>query len=143
MRRNAVVENTTTTLQPEKKQEPIASSSAQSWGNYLLPPSVTVTDLKLQITRMYDPRTVLTYSISGCKPSRLPLDLPKCPEDGSISPTPSVASVITSTIFHNQTEKVNLDVGETSQHLGEDNNASATLALSSAPKKVVEKANKA
>lgn len=94
------------------------NSTPLGWGEYLgiYPPTVTVTNIKLLVTKVLDPRTVLTFSVSGCKPSKLPLDLPKCPDSIDIAATPSsvIGPVVTSTIFYKQpaSEQINLDVGE-------------------------------
>lgn len=45
----------------------------------IVAPTVTVTAISLRTTTVLDPRTVVTFSVKGCRPSRLPLGLDQCP----------------------------------------------------------------
>lgn len=53
------------------------------------PKEVTVTKTIEQIftTKVYDPNTVVTFSVRGCRPSRLPFDLLECQEPEPVAPT--------------------------------------------------------
>lgn len=141
--RNTVESSENKTIVAEKKMEPVQNSTG--WGQYLglLPPSVTVTNTKLAVTRMLDPGTVLTFSVSGCRPSKLPLDLPRCPDDNLIMPTPSVINIITTTVFYEKPTaqtNVHLDVGEA--NVIEQNNGISTETLPTTPTIIVEKVKK-
>lgn len=132
------------TIAPEKRIGNVSISNSTGWGHYLglMPPTVTVTNIRLEITRMIDPGTVLTFSVSGCKPSKLPLDLPKCPENESITPTPSIANIQTTTIMHDNNtnqQQQSLSVGET--QVKEQTNG-PTETLSTTPRIIVEEVKK-
>jgi hypothetical protein len=56
------------------------STGTMDWGEYFGLRQATITDTVIRYeTALYsDPRTVVTFSIVGCQPSRLPFDLPYC-----------------------------------------------------------------
>jgi len=39
---------------------------------------ITKTIKEMSTTKYLDPNTVVTFSVKGCRPSRLPFDLPEC-----------------------------------------------------------------
>ncbi|KAF2893726.1 hypothetical protein ILUMI_12447 [Ignelater luminosus] len=57
------------------------ANKSVGWAEYLgiVAPTVTVTAINLRTTTLLDPRTVVTFSVKGCRPSRLPLGLDRCP----------------------------------------------------------------
>ncbi|XP_017780501.1 PREDICTED: uncharacterized protein LOC108565506 [Nicrophorus vespilloides] len=78
---------------------PSVHTTALGWGEYLgfYAPTVTVQAVHLQTTTVLDPRTVVTFSVRGCKPSRLPLDLNLCPKkQPEIRPTATASIASTS-----------------------------------------------
>lgn len=56
------------------------SKEAPSWGQYfgLRQSSVTDTITHYETAVHTDPGAVVTFSVVGCQPSRLPFDLPYC-----------------------------------------------------------------
>lgn len=89
-------------LQEVKNAEENLETTPLSWGEYIgiYAPTVTTTALYLETTTMMDPRTIVTFSVKGCRPSRLPLDLDTCPEPQEpILPSKVTTMVMTSTVF--------------------------------------------
>ncbi|KAJ9597532.1 hypothetical protein L9F63_011590, partial [Diploptera punctata] len=66
--------------QAEESVEFRASDSSTGWQEYLGLADTTVTDVvKKEVTSVvYDPQVVVTFSIIGCQPKYLPLDLEYC-----------------------------------------------------------------
>ncbi|KAK5642994.1 hypothetical protein RI129_009161 [Pyrocoelia pectoralis] len=56
-------------------------TKAVGWAEYLglVGHTITVTEIRLRTTTVIDPHTVVTFSVKGCKPSRLPMELDRCP----------------------------------------------------------------
>lgn len=82
--------------------EPTIETTPLGWGEYLgfVAPTVTTTAIHVETTTMMDPRTIVTFSVRGCKPSRLPLDLETCPPSPKpILPTRTSKEVMTSTVY--------------------------------------------
>lgn len=78
---------------------------------------MTITEIDLKTTTVFDPRTVVTFSVRGCQPSKLPLDLNACdvPKQNlqDISPTKILQdAVVTPTIFENNKDNANLDYNQ-------------------------------
>lgn len=53
---------------------------------------VTQTLVEVQTSQYMDPNTVVTFSVKGCRPSRLPFDLPECEPVRAEPPPPAVKS---------------------------------------------------
>lgn len=65
----------------EPSEPAVDSSGGWDWDIFnLSPKDVTVTKTVREVftTKYYDPNTVVTFSVKGCRPSRLPFDLPEC-----------------------------------------------------------------
>lgn len=79
---------------PMKQQKPAVapSSGGWDWDIFNLDPKTTVTATETDyVTSTYhDPNTVVTFSVKGCQPSKLPFDLPECrkPEVVQQAPIP-------------------------------------------------------
>ncbi|KAF5278138.1 hypothetical protein FQR65_LT03654 [Abscondita terminalis] len=60
---------------------PVNETKVVGWAEYLglVRPTITVTEIHLKTTTVIDPGTVVTFSVKGCRPSRLPMDLDRCP----------------------------------------------------------------
>lgn len=102
------------------------------WGEYLgiYAPTVTTTAVHLETVTMMDPRTVVTFSVRGCKPSRLPMDLGTCPESAEpILPTRVTQEVMTTTVF--KPELTSPEGVEGSESAGSPSSISPTQALNS------------
>jgi len=80
---------------------PSIHTTALGWGEYfgIYAPTVTITAVNIQTTTVADPKTIVTFSVRGCRPSRLPLDLNLCPKQ-DISPTPATQTTIETTTVH-------------------------------------------
>ncbi|KAB0795996.1 hypothetical protein PPYR_10057 [Photinus pyralis] len=60
---------------------PLNETRVVGWAEYLglVGATFTVTEVHLKTTTVIDPRTVVTFSVKGCRPSRLPMELDRCP----------------------------------------------------------------
>lgn len=76
-------------------------TTALGWGEYfgLIAPTVTATAFHLETMTLMDPNTIVTFSIKGCRPSRLPMDLGTCQNVPGLKPSPTTPEIMTSTVF--------------------------------------------
>ncbi|KAJ8968647.1 hypothetical protein NQ317_015725 [Molorchus minor] len=84
---------------PESKLEQTLHTTQLGWGEYLglYAPTVTVTDTKIAVTTVEDPRIVVTFAVKGCRPMELPNNLKRCPEEAL--PTIAIQDILaTSTV---------------------------------------------
>ncbi|KAK9739126.1 hypothetical protein QE152_g9224 [Popillia japonica] len=84
-----------------------------SWGEYLglSAPTVTLNVTKITTATVLNPRVTVTFSIRGCRPQRMPLDLEKCP----IQPTATALPIVpTSTVNVNSEKMSNSTNGHSS-----------------------------
>lgn len=74
-----------------------------SWAEYLGLDDVIVskTAVVTITAKHYDPKTVITFSVVGCHPSRLPFNLPVCQNDGTNSSTTIATTAETISISKN------------------------------------------
>ncbi|XP_065161437.1 uncharacterized protein [Atheta coriaria] len=98
---------------------PSIHTTPLGWGEYfgIYAPTVTVTAMQMRTTTVLDPRTVVTFSVKGCKPSRLPMDLSLCPSQTppllDIKPTSVVtATVVPTTTMSSFPKPTNLESAE-------------------------------
>lgn len=129
--------------QPAAAPTPIVHTTELGWGEYLgfYAPTVTVSTLKQLVTTILDPRVVVTFSVKGCKPSRLPLDLMECQGSGQnviIQPTATIPQLVTQTvrpIDTNVLSLVNIAPLQSTNTMVEtsENNLNVNNAANSAP----------
>ena len=77
---------------PQKVQQPAVDSSSGGWNwdIFNLSPTSTMytTVTQFMTQKYYDPNTVVTFSVKGCRPSRLPFDMPECKISESVEQDP-------------------------------------------------------
>lgn len=71
--------------------EPSNDGGNWFWGGVTTVTQITVSDVTMKVQ---DPNTVITFSVKGCKPTKLPFDLPFCSND-DLNPTSASANVNT------------------------------------------------
>ncbi|KAI4470304.1 alpha/beta hydrolase domain-containing protein [Holotrichia oblita] len=72
-------------------------TTALSWGEYLgfSAPTVTLNVTKITTSTILNPSVIVTFSIRGCRPQRMPLELERC----KIQATPTTLPIVpTSTV---------------------------------------------
>ncbi|KAK4877495.1 hypothetical protein RN001_010001 [Aquatica leii] len=121
---------------------PVNETKVVGWAEYLglVGPTITVTEIHFKTTTVIDPRTMVTFSVKGCKPSRLPMDLDRCPVSSQYSVDEIVPANVLSLIvptavanelsFNNVKRSKDIDLEPSSPSIAESLPMTATEDLS-------------
>ena len=113
----------------------------------IVAPTVTVTSTYLKTALVYDPKVLVTYSIKGCKPARLPTDLNLCPQAADVTaqegivPTQVSQKPPSSTTSPNLTPSGNVEEVQGGETVEEELLAVSTLPTEALPTNKVNKIN--
>ncbi|KAF5269501.1 hypothetical protein FQA39_LY08690 [Lamprigera yunnana] len=119
---------------------PVNQTTSVGWGEYLglVGPTITVTEMNFRTTTVVDNRIVVTFSVKGCRPSRLPMDLDRCPLSqysvDEIVPTSTSSAILPTAInaftLHNIKRSKDVELQPSTQGVADEDVLKPTEDLS-------------